>query len=319
MGWSKFAFFMCLLTLDVMAILVDPHASSYLVHADPVHEQEHDKGRAGSSSAPPLSRKLSRHISTEKDEYIYGRLRLETFKFSEMIHKMMTVEEQYKIMASTLLPILKTITRTMPESIRKSPLYQWDIALNQLDECNKEGVREMVRSMKVVHADANITLKEFSDMYSKSIAYNKKCALQHENITIVIHPDILSDLYDGIPELCNIYFPSNLDVNISSERFIQSFSRSLSDPPIFVNYTDMICEMLQVDKSVLKQRLLLLSDGLYDIIHALETVSIAIETRHYGRCVAGYQELCECLGSGFYTDKSPISEMCPCRSMFRFH
>jgi hypothetical protein len=265
---------------------------------------------------PPFSRRESKFLSSDVDQDVYYDILSTTLRLSTVISEMTSVEEQYKALFDVLLPISKALRNNI-YPIEQTTLKQWDHALNQLNECNKEGLRYMVSKLKELPKGTNMTVAELSNLYTESMKYNKECAINSKNVVCVIHPEVLNCTYDHVSRVASLYLPMPVPIHVSSERFIKSFEKALEQSPVSFHYSDMMCEALQVDRSDLKAKVLELLYGVEDLIYALSTMNQAMKSRHYDRCIQGYKKLHECIGS-HYVEKSSQAESCPCRNIARF-
>lgn len=236
--------------------------------------------------------------------------------FSSLISRMSAITDQYKVLFEHILPLAREFYKENREYIQQSSIHEWDVAINQLFECSKEGVRYMFDELGSHSSDSNITAAELSELYSNSAQFNARCALKYQSVTQVFRPNFISHLYNTTPALSELFLPKSSDVTFSVKRFIPVLENILSEPPVFHEYTNIACKLLQIEREKLKPKVLSMLYELPDAINDLHAMELSISNNYYEGCMKGFHKLTGLFGG--YTDKSIDPSSCPCSRLGHF-
>lgn len=237
-------------------------------------------------------------------------------KFSTLISGMSAVTDQYNVLFEYILPLARKFDKDNKDSIERSSVHQWNIALNQMYECSKEGIRYILKVLRTFPENGTIKMSEFAELYSNSTRFNAQCALQCSNVTEILRPDVISCLYNITPALAELFLPKSSNITLCTKNFVKSFEETLSEPPIFYEYTDIACKILEIERSKLKSKVLEMLYELPNVIHDMHTMQISLSRGHYEGCMRGFLRLTSLFGG--YTEKSIDPKSCPCSRLDHF-
>lgn len=232
-----------------------------------------------------------------EESLIYSLFLNEVAVIASVIEQGYSIEQQYRYL-KYLVPVMMNITSENESNLKRASLDDIDAALNGLGECNKEGVRLMILTLKESKIERMFP-RELNAFFRNSTRANMHAAQRHPNVTRVFTPASLAAWYSFMPTMIELVVPSLSSGYIVVDRLVQTFESASQVPAPFINFTDILAHAFSIDYTELQPRLHALVSSFPKINSQASRMMKALENRDYELCVIAYEEMHAHLGLSY--------------------